>query len=304
MANDLVKRFIKKDGSERITFYRDECPSSPRDMTDEPFHCEDWSRDYSIMDKHERETKSDNACKLIRYLMEKFGNTKEIVKVLKANHESDFKDRYDGMNCLMYDYPSRSWILYYWQPAWKDYQGNVHGNQWLEEVRWQTKLCQITAWDIVSYLSDEQMEVLADKKYFTDGVKIGSYSFGYHGGISFSDTFSVDDEGICWLEKEEFMKYSGCAEEYWQGKTLTEIEWLCNELDAWSQGEVYGFVVEECIKSKIHKEYINKDKEAEDYEEEEWEETDSCWGFYGDVDDVEDDMFGQAGLNKEDFEEE
>ena len=66
MANDLVKRLVKKDGSQRISFYRNEYADNPRYMTDEPLHCEDWSRDYSIMNKHERETNSENAGKLIR----------------------------------------------------------------------------------------------------------------------------------------------------------------------------------------------------------------------------------------------
>ena len=34
MSNDLVKRFIKKDGSQRISFYRDEYAENPRDNTD------------------------------------------------------------------------------------------------------------------------------------------------------------------------------------------------------------------------------------------------------------------------------
>ena len=51
MERDLVKRFIKKDGSQRISFYRDEYAENPRDMTDEPLHCEDWSRDYNYMEQ-------------------------------------------------------------------------------------------------------------------------------------------------------------------------------------------------------------------------------------------------------------
>ena len=45
MANELVKRFIKKDGSRRISFYREDYAENPRYMTDEPLHCEDWSRE-------------------------------------------------------------------------------------------------------------------------------------------------------------------------------------------------------------------------------------------------------------------
>jgi hypothetical protein len=100
------------------------------------------------------------------------------------------------------------------------------------------------------------------------------------------------------------LRYSGCKEKYWSGKTLDEIEWLREELTAWGDNEVYGFVVEDCIKSKVHKEYTNVDKDDENYEKEEWEESDSCWGFYGELDKMIPYMFEQTNLKQEDFEEE
>ena len=293
---------VKKDGSQRISFYREDYAENPRDMTDEPLHCEDWSRDYSIMDKHERETKSENARSWICYMLERYGNTKEIFKVLFENAKSDKHN--EGDNSLIYDKSRHEWILNYWIEPWKDYNGAIHGNCWSEEVSFCCKIKDLTAWDIASYLSDEQIEVFADKKYFTDGIKIMSYGFGYNGDISFYHEFSTDSEGICWLEKDEFLKYSGNDEEYWNGKSLDEIEWLLDELKAWGDNDVYGFVVEDCIKSKVHKEYTNVDKEDEDYEEEEWEESDSCWGYYGDIDEVKVSMFDQAGLDINEFEEE
>lgn len=302
MAKDLVKRFIKKDGSQRISFYQEEYAENPRDTTDEPLHCEDWSRNCSIMNKHERETKSENAGKWIRYMLERYGNTKEIFKVLRENANSD--KHFDGENCLMYDKSRHEWILKYWNESWKDYNGEIHGNCWGEEASFCCKLKNLTAWDVALYLSDEQVEVFADHKYFTDGIKIMSYSFGYYGGISFYYAFSTNSEGICWLEKDEFLKYSGCKEEYWKEKSLDEIEFLLDELKAWGDNEVYGFVVEDCIKSKVHKEYTNVDKDDEDYEEEEWEESDSCWGYYGDIDEVKISMFDCAGLDVNEFEEE
>ena len=299
---DFVKRFISKDGMTRLTVYRDEQGYNPRDMTDEPLHCEDWSRNYSIMNKHERETKSENACNRIRYMLERYGNTKEIFKVLFENAKSDKHN--EGDNALVYDKSRHEWILNYWNESWKDYNGEIHGNCWSEEVSFCCKIKDLTAWDIASCLSDEQIEAFADEKYFTDGIKVMSYGFGYYGEISFSHEFSTDSKGICWLEKDEFLKYSGSDEEYWNGKTLDEIEWLLDELKAWSNNEVYGFVVEDCIKSKIHKEYTNVDKDDEDYEKEEWEESDSCWGFYGEFDKVVGGMFEQAGLAEEDFDKE
>lgn len=304
MANDLVKRFIKKDGSQRISFYREEYADNPRDMTDEPLHCEDWDRNCTIMNKHERETKSENACKWIRYMLERYGNTKEIFKVLLENAKSDKHN--EGDNALVYDKSRHEWILNYWNKSWKDYNGGVYGNCWSEEASFCCNLKSLTAWDVASYLSDEQIEVFADEKYFTDGIKIGSYTFGYYGSISFSDSFSTDSEGICWLEKDEFLKYSGNSEEYWNGKSLDEITWLIDAIKAWCNNDVYGFVVEDAVKYKTTRKCLSENGEDEEYEETEWEEKglNSCWGFYGELDKIESDMFYDAGLNKEDFEEE
>lgn len=301
MANDLVKRMVKKDGSQRISFYREEYADSPRGMTDEPLHCEDWSRDCSIMNKQERQTKSENACEWIRYMLERYGNTKEIFKVLFENAKSDKHN--EGDNALVYNEQRHEWILNCWNKSWTDSYGEVHGNCWSEEEAFRCKIKNLTAWDIASYLSDEQIKVFADEKYFTDGIKMMSYSFDYYGGISFSHDVDTNAEGIAWLEKDEFLEYSGCSEDYWKGKSLDQIEFLIDELKAWCDNDVYGFVVEDCIKSKVHKEYTNVDKDDEDYEEEEWEEEDSCWGYYAELDKAEEWMLEQAGLNKDDFEE-
>lgn len=300
MAKDLVKRFIKKDGSQRISFYQDVYADNPRYNTDEPLHCEDWSKDYSIMDKQERETKSEDAGKLIRYLLARYGDNKKIIKLLKDNYKDSEHDRYE--NGLSYDRSRKEWIVWSWQPTWKDYQGNVYEAHWTEEWSFCTNIYDVDIYNIADVLSDEQINTLCDEKYWTDGIKIMSYGFGYYGDISFYREFSTDSDGICWLEKDEFLKYSGNDEEYWNGKSLDEIEFLLDELKAWSNNEVYGFVVEDCIKSKVHKEYTNVDKNDEDYEEE-WEESDSCWGYYGELEKRMDDMFEGAGLDINEFEE-
>ena len=304
MANDLVKRFIKKDGSQRISFYRDEYAENPRYMTDEPLNCEDWSRDYSIMNKQERENKSGNAANLIRYLLERYGDNKKIIKLLKDNYKSEKPERYE--NGLSYDRSRKEWIVWSWQPTWKDYQGNVYEAHWTEEWAFCKNIYDVDIYNLAGVLSDEQIDTLCDSKYWTDGVKIMSYGFGYNGDISFYHEFSTDSEGICWLEKDEFLKYSGCKEEYLNGKSLDEIEWLLDELKAFGDGDVYGFVVEDAVKYKTTRKCLSGNGKDEEYEETEWEEKgmNSCWGFYGELDKVEDDMFDNAGLNKEDFEEE
>ena len=304
MENDLAKRFIKKDGSQRISFYREEYADNPRYNTDEPLHCEDWASGYSIMNKQERENKSDSAAKLIQYLLARYGDNKKIIKLLKDNYKSSEHDRYE--NGLSYDRSRREWIVWSWQPSWKDYQGNVYEAHWSEEWAFCINIYNVDIYNIADVLSDEQIDKLCDEKYWTDGIKIMSYDFGYNGEISFSHDVSTNSEGICWLEKDEFLKYSGCKEEYWNGKTLNEIEWLLDELEAWGNNDVYGFVVEDAVKYKTTRKCLSGNGKDEEYEETEWTEKgfNSCWGFYGELDKRIDDMFENAGLNKEEFEEE
>jgi len=299
MANDFVKRFIKKDGSQRISFYQEEYAENPRDMTDEPLHCEDWSRDYSIMNKQERESKSSSARSLLEYMIRNYGDYKKIIDALVDNGKNVGNKKVSCGTALVYDKSRKAWVLLgdvncYFGSEREDgwYEYNV-----LDGKKYDLDICAITG-----DATDDAIDYLATN-CMTDKVKIMSYDFGYYGGITFSHKFSTDSEGICWLEKDEFLKYSGNDEEYWNGKSLDEIEWLLDELKAWGDNEVYGFVVEDCIKSKIHKEYTNVDKEQEDYEEEEWEESDSCWGFYGELDKSLVWMFDESGLERSDFQE-
>lgn len=309
MTNDLVKRFLTKDRNTRISIIQDEYAENPRDTTDEPLHCEDWSQNYSIMTSQERQTKSDNACGWVRYMLERYGNLKAIIKVLRENAKADKHS--EGDNALTYDASRHEWIISSWIDGWTDAGGEKHGDCWGEDVSWAVKIKDLRPYHIVEYLSDDMIDVFADKRYFTDGIKIGSYSFGYYGGISFCDSFSVDSEGICWLEKDEFLKYAGGdnsewvkkEEQVWKEKSLDEIEFLLGEIEAWADGEVYGFKVEKKHRFKLHKEYIDEDKEDEDTEDEEWEETDSCLGFYGELDKSLDWILGTAGFKIEELEE-
>ena len=302
MANDLVKRFIKKDGSQRISFYRDEYADNPRYMTDEPLHCEDWSRDYSIMNKHERENKSKDARKLLEYLILKGDNCnrEKFINALIDNGKKIGNDKVEFGSALVYDRSRRGYILY---ETSSHYWSTRAENGWYENEFYDGKKDDIDLCTIIGDVQDEAIDWCA-QNCLTDKVKIMSYGFGYNGDISFYHEFSTDSDGICWLEKDEFLKYSGNNEEYWNGKSLDEIEWLLDELKAWGDNDVYGFVVEDAVRIQGIKTYYNGERENEPYVETQWEESDSRWGFYGDLDKIEDDMFDNAGLNKEEFEEE
>lgn len=301
MANDLAKRFIKKDGSQRISFYRDEYADNPRDNTDEPLHCEDWSSDYSIMNKQERENKASDARACIERLAGEFGDYKKIIDFLVENgkHMTDGKSVCN--NALVYDKSLHGWALMEYTKWYgkKEYD-------WQDATFFDEKKYDIDLYALLDTVLDGTIDYIAEN-CMTDKVKVMSYGFGYNGEISFYREFSTDSEGICWLEKDEFLKYSGNGEDYWKDNDCYDIaKWLIEELEAYGNGEVYGFVVEDAVKYKTTRKCLSGNAEDEEYEETEWDEKglNSCWGFYGELDNVEDDMFVNAGLNKEEFEEE
>ena len=299
MANELVKRMVKKDGSQRISFYREDYAENPRDRTDEPLHCEDWSRDYSIMNKQDVH-RSDGADNLLRYLLRRFGDNKKAIAILTENGKADEHKEYD--NALIYDKSRKEWILYSWIGEWTDRKGIVNKAHWGEEHAWCCKIDQLDIADFADYLNVETIDYLVEH-CMTDKVKMMSYRFGYYGEISFSEEFSTDSEGICWLEKDEFLKYSGHGEEYWNNKSLDEIEYLLDELKAWCSNDVYGFVVDDAVRIQGIKTYYNGECEDEPYIDTQWEESDSCLDYYGELDKLEGWIFEEYGLNKEEFEE-
>lgn len=299
MNKDYEKRFYTSDGKTRITIYREEYPESPRDMTDEPFHCEDWSRDCSIMSKKERESCSSSARRLLEYMIRNYGDYKKIIDTLVDNGHKIGNDKVSCGTALSYDKYRKTWLLL---GDINCYFGNEIENGWYEYNVLDGKKYDLDICAIVEDCTDDAIDYLATN-CMTDNVKIMSYSFGYYGEISFNEEFSTDSEGICWLEKDEFLKYSGNSEEYWKSKTLTEIEFLCDELEAWGNNEVYGFIVEKAVKKIVNTRY--PDGEHDDTEEEytDWEEEESCWGFYGELSKSEEWILDEAGFKREELTE-
>lgn len=296
---DYVKRYVTKDGKQRVTIYRDEDADNPRDMTDEPLHCEDWSRNYSIMSRSEREYKCSDARTRIISLLCDYGKWKDIIDFLVENgkHMTDGKSGCN--NALVYDKSLKGWALREYT-RWFDEKEC----KWRDVTFYKGRKDDIDIGQLLELCLDSTIDELCYFKYWTDGVKTASYSFGYNGEVSFSDEIGCDSDGICWLEKDEFLKYSGCKEDYWKDKTLREIEWLTDELEAWGDNEAYGFIVEKAIRTQKMKIYLDGEREDESYIETEWEEEHSCWGYYGELSKSEEWILNDAGFKKEELIEE
>lgn len=296
MTNDIVKRMVTADGMTRITIIRDDYPENPRFTTDEPLHCEDWSSNYSIMLKKEKESASKNARKLLEYLLNNYVDNCKMIDYLVAAGK-DNKDNLDDK--LVYDRSSKAWVLQTYGSHY-DYgtRNNVEG--WYEADRFYEKKYYIDVYTLLDEVCDSTIDHLVSK-LLDDKVKMMSYSFGYYGGIKFSDGVSCDSEGIAWFEKDEYLKYTGNSEQYWKEHTCMEIDWLHEELEAWCYNEVYGFRLEKLDRVKVHE--VHQDGSEKDYEREDWNETDSCWGFYGELNKSLSWIVESAGLKLEDLKE-
>ena len=233
-------------------------------------------------------------------MIRNYGDYKKIIDTLVDNGHKIGNDKVSCGTALAYDKYRKTWLLL---GDINCYFGNEIENGWYEYNVLDGKKYDLDICAIVEECTDDAIKYLATN-CMTDKVKMMSYSFGYYGGISFSNGFSTYSEGICWLEKDEFLKYSGHNEEYWKEKSLDEIEFLLDELKAWGDNDVYGFVVENAVRIQGIKIYYNGEREDEPYIDTQWEESDSCWRFYGELDKIEKDMFDEAGLDINDFEEE
>lgn len=289
MGEDFEKRFISKDGKTRITIYKEECPDSPRYMTDEPFHCEDWSRGYTIMTSDERDDRSSDKRSALCWIISVYGDRKKIVDLLVKNNVTNVNSR------LVYDRSERGWFM----------QSNF-GHGWNVVDGWYCKRKELTdyIYELMDAVSNDALYYIINN-YLTDKIKIAGYEFGHYGEISFTDLVSEDSDGIAWLDKDELLKYSGGSDkEHWHGKTLREIEWLVDALERYGDGDVYGFKYEQAVKVITSKHYPNGEHEDSEEETTEWEEKDSCWGFYEELDNMLENALYSVGGSVDDYTEE
>ena len=109
---EYVKRFITKDGKQRVSIVQEAYAENPRYMTDEPLHCNDWSREYSIMNKDERDVHHySSARSLLNQMLVWYGKREVIIDMLVENgkHMTDGKSVCN--NALVYDRSMRRWVL-------------------------------------------------------------------------------------------------------------------------------------------------------------------------------------------------
>ena len=298
MANDVVKTLQTKDGNFRVKIIREEYAESPRTLTDEPVYFEDYSREYTLMDGVERDNKYNSMETRVHNLLAEYADRNKIVDFLIENgrHLTDGKSKVN--NALVYNRSGKAWeILEYTKfyseknATWK--MANSFDCTKAELPEYIYEICEALTESCLEYIFTPE---------FVPDLKIATYKFGYYGGLQVWDGLEFLGDGLCWVIKDEFVKYTGYTEEQWQGGKLSE-NWLIKELQAYADNEVYGYKVEKKVQYDVTEKCISEERETENYTKTDWEETDSCWGLYGLLDDIMPDILDYTGYKMDELQE-
>ena len=285
---ETIKSFINRDGNVRISIYREEYPDNPRNTTDFPLHCVDFSQDYSIMLKTDDRYKEQR--EFLEHILAQYGDFRKIIDFLMND---GFLDESRCNNAITFEPNSRTWML--WEYS-KFYGEQNFTWKSIESYDGATRY-DIDIYSILENVTDSTINKLLS--FLTDEIKITSYGFSYDGSMYFEDSIDIDSTGFVWLYKKEYLKYTGANEDSWKELKVTELG-ECKELIAWSNNEVYCFEVEKGTKFHNTKTNIQTGETSES-DTTEWTLVDSCGGFYGDMEYCLEYAF--SGYNRDDFEE-
>lgn len=298
MANDVERTLQTKDGNFRVLIIREDYPESPRTLTDEPVYFEDYSREYSVMTRDERDDHYNSMETRAINLIVNYGDRDKIIALLIENgkHLTDGKSKLN--NALVYNKSAKAWeVLEYTKfyseknATWK--MANSFDCTKAELPEYIYEICEV--------LTENSLEYIFTPEFVPD-LKIATYKFGYYGGLQVWEGLDFAGDGLCWIKKAEFLKYTGLTEDQWKNEKLSE-NWLIKELEAYADNDVFGYVVEKKVQYDVTEKCISEDRETENYTKTDWEETDSCWGFYGTIDEVLPSILDSAGYKMDELQE-
>ena len=296
---DFEKRYVTSDNMFRVSIIREEYPENPRDSTDEPVYFEDYNREYSVMDRTERQNKYNNMAERVYYLFSEYADANKVVDLLIENgkHLTDGKKVCN--NALEYNRTTKEWDVLEYTKFYSEKEYS-----WKVANSFDCKKTELSEYiyEIAESLTESSLEYICGLD-FMPNIKIATYKFGYYGGLHVWEGVDFSGDGLVWVDKKEFLKYTGMNEDQWKAEKVSE-NWLVQEVSAWADNEVFGFVIEKRVDYDITKKCTSEEKETETYSETEWEETDSCWGFYGELDERQTEwILGEAGYKMAELKE-
>ena len=285
---ETIKSFINRDGNIKVSIYTEEYPDNPRNTTDFPLHCVDFSQDYSIMVKTDERYNEQRD--FLECILGEYGDEKKIIDFLvdSGKHLNDTKCN----NALIYNHKEKCWELV----EYSKYYGEKEYS-WKQQDNFYCSKYDIDIYILLRNVTDSTINNLLG--FLTDEIKIVSFGFCYDGSMYFGNSIDTDSTGFIWLNKKEYLKYTGANEDSWKELKIAELG-ECKELIAWSNNEVYCFEVEKGTKFHNTKTNIETGETSES-DTMEWTVIDSCGGFYGDMEYCLEYAFD--GYNRDDFEE-
>lgn len=285
---ETIKSFINRDGNVKVTIYNEEYPDNPRNTTDFPLHCVDFSQDYSIMVKTDDRYREQR--EFLEHILAQYGDFRKIIDYLMND---GVMDESKCNNAISFGPKSKTWML--WEYS-KFYGEQNFTWRSIESYDGATRY-DIDLYSILENVTDSTINKLLS--YLTDDIKITSFGFCYDGSMYLVNPIDIDNTGFIWLNKTEYLKYPGASEDTWKELKIAELG-ECKELFAWCNNEVYCYEVEKG--TKFHNTKTNiETRETSESDSMEWTVIDSCSGFYGDMEYCLECAFD--GYNRDDFEE-
>ena len=260
--NNIVKTATSKNGKYRINVMYDECPMCP---------CTEWDmvgaflfeyRDGSTLHQecNWRELYGeygDNRHSLedaLRKLISDYVSTKYIVKFIQKGYIKDWIMRYDASDHLWYleNYTCGGWYKHEeFEPSdLKNFDYTYELTEFMEKD------------DLVLILQDYGKDIVVSEFSLT-GYCQGDYI-----------------EGVAFCDKKRFEKMCDKDTKNWKKRAEDCIEGDVECVNRWMWGDVYGYTLEE------RRDFTKTYEDGTMEEDCEWVETDSCWGYFCEPDEV------------------
>lgn len=262
--NDRLLIETKEIGNYRIKIYYDECPDCPVTNWDMGAihifehleHGRYWLSQNCNWKEHIFNPREHSVADILQRVAAKVVTQKAIVEYIKAGKVSDVR--------LVYNRHERQWEL-----QTKCNSGFYNG-EWVNQIEIEPFALKSDDYrmELLEPFDEEDLMALIEKCAKDFVIKEWS-SCGYSQGDHM--------RGFSYMTKEMFDKRCGFSPDHyktWQEQAVAVIDGEVDCISKWAWGDVKGYVLE---KKEAYTKTYSDGRKVESFD---WIETDSCWGFY------------------------
>lgn len=262
----------KQIGDYKISVFYDcdaECPCTNWDIAACYLFCySDSKKLHSDCNWKEVCNEDDTIQKALVWLIYENVKWKDLLNYFKQGKVDEYRMRYDKSEHL--------WELSYY-PSWR-----TEGYDWKEFEPYFLKENNLTFEFCEDLDKDQLLQILQDlgKDIFVSEWSTRGYSQGDY------------CEGVAFCTKERYEKYVSKDTTEWKQKIQKLIDGEVKCIEKWMWGDVLGHTIEK--KVNFTKTY-DDGKVVEDHE---WEEIETLFGFYGEVDELFEEVISDYNLRE------